>query len=55
MARPEESTHIVQLKVRLLDISLMIWWRVPASVFLRELHGILQMSMAWEGSHLCAA
>ena len=51
---PEESTTIVQLKVRLLDISPMIWRRVlvPASVSLRELHGILQVSMGWEGIHL---
>jgi hypothetical protein len=44
MARLEESTRIVQLKVRLLDISPMIWRRVlvPASVSLRELHGILR-------------
>ena len=39
----EESTNIVQLKVRLL---------VPAFVTLRELHGILQVSMGWEGIHL---
>ena len=54
MARPEESTRIVQLKVRLLGISPMIWRRVlvPASVSLRELHGILQVSMGWEGIHL---
>ena len=54
MAVPEESTRIVQLKVRLLGISPMIWRRVlvPASVTLRELHGILQVSMGWEGIHL---
>ena len=54
MARLEESTRIVQLKVRLLGISPMIWRRVlvPASVSLRELHGILQVSMGWEGIHL---
>ena len=54
MARLEESTRIVQLKVRLLGISPMIWRRVlvPACVSLRELHGILQVSMGWEGIHL---
>ncbi len=54
MARLEESTSIVHLKVRLLGISPMIWRRVlvPASVSLRELHGILQASMGWEGIHL---
>ena len=52
MARLEESTRIVQLKIRLLGISPMIWRRVlvPACVSLRELHGILQVSMGWEGS-----
>ena len=54
MANPEVSPSIVQLKVRLLGISPMIWRRVlvPASVSLRELHGILQVSMGWEGIHL---
>ena len=57
MVRPEESTSIAQLKVRLLGISPMIWRRVlvPASVSLRELYGILQVSLGWEGIHLCAA
>ena len=57
MARPEESTPIVQLKVRLLGISPMIWRRVlvPESVSLRELHGILQMRMGWDGIHLYVA
>ena len=54
MARLDESTPIVQLKVRLLGISPMIWRRVlvPSSVTLRELHGILQVTMGWEGIHL---
>ena len=54
MARPEESTRIVQLRARLLGISPMIWRRVlvPAFVSLHELHGILQVSMGWEGIHL---
>ena len=54
MANPEVSPSIVQLKVRLLGISPMIWRRVlvPESVSLRELHGILQVSMGWEGIHL---
>jgi len=52
MANPKDSTPIVQLKVRLLGIRPMIWRRVlaPASVSLRELHGILQVSMGWEGA-----
>ena len=55
MASLEESTSLVQLKVRLLGISPMIWRQllVPASVSLRELHGILQVSMGCEGIHLC--
>ena len=54
MASLGESTRIVQLKVRLLGLSPMIWRRVLVliSVSLRELHGILQVSMGWEGIHL---
>ena len=54
MSGPEESTRIVQLKVRLLGISPMIWRRilVPTCVSLRELHGIVQVSMGWKGIHL---
>ncbi len=46
--------EIYQLKIRLLGISPMIWRRVlvPASSTLRELHGILQVAMGWEGIHL---
>ena len=45
---------ILQIKIRLLDISPMIWRRVlvPESVSLRELHGVLQLAMGWEGIHL---
>ena len=48
------SSEIVQLKVRLLGISPMIWRRVlvPATASLRELHGIVQVAMGWEGYHL---
>ena len=54
MASLQESTHIIQLKVRLLGLSPMIWRRVlvPESVSLRELHGILQVGMGWDGVHL---
>ena len=54
MTNPKDATPIVQLKVRLLGISPMIWRRVlvPISVSLRELHGILQVSMGWKGFHL---
>ncbi len=43
-----------QLKIRLLGISPMIWRRVLvlSSTTLRELHGILQVAMGWEGIHL---
>ncbi len=46
--------EIYQLKIRLLGISPMIWRRllVPASATLRELHGMLQVAMGWEGVHL---
>lgn len=46
--------EIIQLKVRLLGISPMIWRRVlvPSSTTLRELHGLLQVAMGWEGIHL---
>ena len=45
---------ILQIKIRLLDISPMIWRRVlvPESVSLRELHGVVQLAMGWEGIHL---
>ena len=51
MDAPEQ---VYQLKVRLLGISPMIWRRVlvPVSVTLRELHGVLQVVMGWEGIHL---
>ena len=54
MAGLEESTCIVQLKVRLLGLSPMVWRRVlvPESATLRELHGILQVSMGRDGIHL---
>ena len=54
MANPQESTRIVQLKVRLLGLSPMMWRRVlvPESVTLQELHGILQVGMGWDGIHL---
>lgn len=44
----------LQLKVRLLEISPMVWRRllVPAATSLRELHGIIQVAMGWEGIHL---
>lgn len=48
------SDEIIQLKIRLLGISPMIWRRVlvPVSIGVRELHGIIQVAMGWEGIHL---
>ena len=45
---------VVQIKVWLLQLSLMAWRRVlvPSSCTLRELHGIIQVAMSWEGLHL---
>ncbi|MGB1216010.1 MAG: plasmid pRiA4b ORF-3 family protein, partial [Pikeienuella sp.] len=47
-------SEILQLKLRLLDISPMIWRRVlvSSSTTLHELHGILQVAMGWDGIHL---
>ena len=44
----------LQLKVRLLEVSPMVWRRllVPAATTLRELHGVIQVAMGWEGIHL---
>jgi hypothetical protein len=44
----------LQLKARLLEVSPMVWRRllVPGTTSLRELHGILQVAMGWEGIHL---
>lgn len=48
------APKIFQLKIRLLGISSMIWRRVlvSSSITLRELHGILQVAMGWDGIHL---
>jgi hypothetical protein len=45
---------ILQVKMRLLDISPMIWRRVlvPIASTLQELHGVIQAAMGWEGLHL---
>lgn len=49
-----QSPKILQFKVWLVGISPMIWRRVqvPASMTLRELHGVIQVAMGWEGIHL---
>jgi hypothetical protein len=53
-AAPPDAGPIVKLKVRLLEISPMVWRRllVPVDTTLRELHGILQVAMGWAGIHL---
>ncbi len=56
-AMPSSSAgSILQLKIRLLGISPMIWRRVlvPTSSTLQELHGVIQAAMGWEGVHLYA-
>jgi hypothetical protein len=49
-----DPPEILQFKIWLLGISAMIWRRVqvPASMTLRELHGVIQVVMGWEGIHL---
>ena len=49
-----ESDAILQVKVWLTGISPMVWRRVlvPANFTLRELHGVIQVAMGWEGIHL---
>jgi hypothetical protein len=49
-----DADAIVQVKVWLLGISPMVWRRVlvPSSFTLRELHGVFQVAMGWEGIHL---
>jgi hypothetical protein len=41
-------------KIWLTGISPMVWRRVlvPTSFTLRELHGVIQVAMGWEGIHL---
>jgi hypothetical protein len=45
---------ILQVKVWLTGISPMVWRRVPVptAFTLRELHGVIQVAMGWEGIHL---
>jgi hypothetical protein len=50
-AVPSEAPEILQFKIWLLGISPMIWRRVQvsATMTLRELHGVIQVVMGWEG------
>jgi hypothetical protein len=45
---------ITQIKVWLVGISPMVWRRVlvPSTCTLRELHGVFQIAMGWDGVHL---
>jgi hypothetical protein len=51
---PSPTPKILQFKVWLIGLSPMIWRRVqvPDSMMLRELHGVIQLAMGWEGIHL---
>jgi len=50
----EDANAILQVKVWLIGISPMVWRRilVPTAFTLRELHGVIQVAMGWEGTHL---
>jgi hypothetical protein len=49
-----DADAILQVKFWLTGISPMVWRRVlvPLSFTLRELHGVIQVAMGWEGIHL---
>ncbi len=51
---PSPTPKILQFKVWLIGLSPMIWRRVqvPDGLTLRELHGVIQVAMGWEGIHL---
>ena len=53
-ATDADWAEIVQVKVWLLGISPMAWRRllVPSTCTLRELHGVIQVAIGWEGTHL---
>ena len=52
--RTVDADAIVQVKVWLDGVSPMTWRRVrvPGSITLRELHGVIQVAMGWESFHL---
>lgn len=51
---PDTMPAILQFRVWLKGLSPMVWRRVqvPATMTLREFHGVLQVAMGWEGIHL---
>lgn len=50
----DETPTILQFRVWLKGLSPMVWRRVqvPATIALREFHGVLQVVMGWQGIHL---
>ena len=54
-ASASSAGEVLQFKVWLMGVSPMIWRRlhVAPETTLRELHGALQVTMGWEGLHLC--
>jgi hypothetical protein len=54
LAPAADAATILQVKFWLTGISPMVWRRVlvPSSFTLRELHGVIQVAMGWEGIHL---
>lgn len=54
LAPAADAATILRVKVWLTGISPMVWRRVlvPSGLTLRELHGVIQVSMGWEGIHL---
>jgi hypothetical protein len=53
-AAVSDDAATMQFKIWLKGLSPMIWRRVqvPENTTLRELHGIFQVAMGWEGIHL---
>jgi Plasmid pRiA4b ORF-3-like protein len=51
---PDDVAEILQFRIWLKDVSPMVWRRVqiPATMTLRELHGVFQVTMGWESIHL---
>jgi hypothetical protein len=54
LAPAADTATILQVKVWLTGISPVVWRRVlvPSRFTLRELHGVIQVAMGWEGIHL---
>ncbi len=54
MTADRDEAEIVQIEFWLLGISPMMWRRVlvPSGTTLRELHGVIQVAMGWQGIHL---